>query len=198
MIDDGLRETCIKRIKKNFKDIKNRTKPSAKDIISVPNEREVIRRLVAKIESQPKHILNMYELQAIDEYIYQHLMNTCVLSVMLGVRSGLETSELVDLAFACLYHDIGKYVDEDGKISAKANLSQINHWMRGYKFLECKDLLTDKARKCVRNHHYHDDSENTSVPKYTDMNKITRILVVANVFDAATSEHSGRTGFNAF
>ena len=59
-------------------------------------------------EKENKLILELQDNRAMSLWIYYHCLSVCMTTICMGIKIGLERSQLKELATAAIYHDLGK------------------------------------------------------------------------------------------
>ncbi len=133
-------------------------------------------------------------LSKFDESTYIHCYNVAKLSVAIGIRLNFNTEDLQDLFKAGLFHDVGKMgigiaiINKKGKLTKDEYIKMQRHSFIGYSLL--KGLGFSKAVYTgVLEHQekwsglgYPEGKKGESISLFG------RILAIADVFDALTSE----------
>src|SRR5688500_9827211 len=142
----------------------------------------------------------MTTLRDYDEYTFTHCVNVCIFSVILGQRLGLDKIELYELGLGALLHDLGKQ-RSDADITKKTagltddewNLMQ-QHPTEGLLSLFSMRGFTDAPyRAMLIAYEHHMKTDLTGYPKNKrgrNPTLFSRIVAVADGFDAATSKRS--------
>ena len=55
-----------------------------------------------------KEIPEMQDNRAISLWIYYHSLSVCMITIGMGIKLGLERSQLKELGLATIYHDLGR------------------------------------------------------------------------------------------
>lgn len=137
-------------------------------------------------------------IEASDSYTRGHSERVTRYSVEIGRRFDLSTDRLQILERAAILHDIGKIgidlslLHKEGKLSAH-DVSELQlHPLIGMKILEPIDFLKD-VRTCIGQHHErYDGMGYPNRIKHTDQLLESRIIGVADAFDAMTSDRPYR------
>ena len=146
---------------------------------------EVIQALVGIIDAK-------------DKYTNGHSNRVAEYSLMLSNALGLSTQTRKEVFYAALLHDIGKIGIPDSIINKPASLSSEeyevikSHPVIGSQILSSISSMKDIS-KGARNHHERYDG--TGYPdklKATDIPLTSRIICVADAYDAMTSNRSYR------
>ncbi len=141
-------------------------------------------------------LLHLSDVRTHDNQLFVHSQNTCIISVLIGVKMGLPTAQLKDLAIGALLHDLGKAVKEDKTISPldKKLPSYVegdgdNHTWKGFNLLRKRHDVSVVAAHIPLQHHEHVDG--TGFPRgiyADDIQPLAKIVAVANRFDNLISD----------
>lgn len=137
-------------------------------------------------------------IEASDSYTKGHSERVTRYSVEIGRRINLSSDRLQILERAAILHDIGKIgidlslLHKEGKLSAH-DVSELQmHPVIGMKILEPIDFLRD-VRTCIGQHHErYDGMGYPNRIKHGDQLLESRIIGVADAFDAMTSDRPYR------
>jgi len=137
-------------------------------------------------------------IDAKDRYTEGHTERVSQYSVFLGEKVGLNEKRLEILRMGALIHDIGKIgIDQDvlnkpGQLNARERKHIETHPLLGEKI--CTPLKAFKdVRSIIRSHHEKLDGSGYPDGLIGDaINLETRIVTIADIFDALTTERSYR------
>jgi putative nucleotidyltransferase with HDIG domain len=158
------------------------------DLVRVATAEE-IDRLVAAIASI---------IDAKSPYTFHHSERVAGLSVRLGEALGLPDDELHGLRRAGLLHDIGKLalpnriLDHPGRLSTKDVARVREHPRHTARILGRVPVLSTVASTAAAHHERLDGSGYPDGLRGDSLDRPTRILAVADVFDALSSERPYR------
>jgi putative nucleotidyltransferase with HDIG domain len=139
-------------------------------------------------------------LECKDDYTFGHSMRVAFYSLQLGKEYGLSDEELYDLELAALFHDIGKIGVPDSVLLKPARLDEEEFLkMKKHPELSAEILKGfapfEEAAKFAKHHHerydgrgYPDGMAGEDIPLYS------RIILIADTFDAMTSTRPYRKG----
>ena len=165
--------------------------------VSIKKAKRIVETMVDHILEEEKLLLCMTAIKDYDEYTYHHSVNVSVLSIALGQRLGLSKRMLTELGLVALFHDIGKieipnevlnkvtnFTDDEWKVIKK-------HPAWGLKaILRLKELDASTIRSSIvafEHHMNYDFSGYPKVRKYTELDFFSRIVSLADQYDAMTS-----------
>jgi putative nucleotidyltransferase with HDIG domain len=169
-----------------------------------------LERLVAELE--PPDLVRLGTVEEIDRlvaafsviidakssYTFRHSERVAALSVRLGAALGLEGGDLDELRRAALLHDIGKLalpnriLDHPGELSG-GDLARVReHPRHTARILRRVPVLSPVAATAAAHHERLDGSGYPDGLRGDMLDRPTRILAVADVFDAITSDRPYR------
>lgn len=141
-----------------------------------------------------------------DAYLYTHSVNVVAYSVALALRSGYEDpASLRELANGALLHDVGKSSISPDVLYKPGPLTS-SEWdliravpENGYGMLREAGCLGEIALDIVR--HHHERLDGSGYPDKLQGNRISRfvrIVSIADIFDALTSDRHHQKGKSTF
>ncbi len=141
-------------------------------------------------------------LDAKDQYTYQHSTRVAYYSLTLGRELRLDENQLYQLEMAGLFHDLGKIGTPDSILNKPTRLNEDEfeimklHPVRSGEILEGFKDFKDVA-KIVRHHHERFDGRGyPNGLKGEEIPVFSRILLIADTFDAMTSSRAYRKGLS--
>ena len=163
---------------------------------------------VKQLEEQQKKVCEMSvktilkALDCRDHYTYGHSMRVAYYSTLLGEELGLSTEELYDLELSALFHDIGKIGTPDSVLLKPSRLNEDEFLIMKKHPEHSGDILKEfnvfeGIATYVRHHHerfdgrgYPDGLKGEEIPYFS------RIILIADTFDAMTSSRPYRKGLD--
>lgn len=148
------------------------------------------------------------ELRDVDEYTYTHSINTAFYSMLIAKWLGMNETQIKTVIQCGLLHDVGKLMVPADLLNKTDNLTNSEfkimkkHTIFGYELLNNFDSIDKVIKKVALLHHERIDGSGYPFKlksDYVDIN--TRIIAVADVFDAMTSDRMYKkrvTPFEAF
>jgi HD-GYP domain-containing protein (c-di-GMP phosphodiesterase class II) len=174
-----------------------------KDKIHLGTTRRLMQSIFNHISDHESFLQGMTNIKNFHEYTLNHSMNVCILAVALGKRLGFDRNELVDLGISAFFHDFGKLdtpkeiLDKPGKLDDQEREIIEKHPCQGagklVRFKEFKNLPL-QALQVALEHHVKEDM--TGYPRYfkkQSINLFSKIVKIADVFDAVTTPRVYRT-----
>ena len=154
----------------------------------------ISKKLVNALKMNQDMKLSIDNLKMYDDYTYNHSFGVSVLSIAIGLSMNLKMTELYDLGFCALLHDIGKMAVPIEIISKPARLTDEEfeivkqHPEKGAEFFMQHSLANNRICAGVLTH--HEKFNGTGYPSGLSGDQIPlfgRIISVADVYDALTS-----------
>jgi len=187
----------------SFKDIFMSAKFGQK--IIVDEFKESVKPLVNDLMVNDNILGNLRKIKVNDTYTYKHSINVGLISAMIGKWLNYSETDLSDLVIAGMFHDIGK-----SKIPAsildkkeKLNYSEYEiikaHVGFGYEILCESGDVSENIRLGVRDHHERYSGKGYQFGLNGDkIHEFGRIIAVADIFDAMTSDRSYKKKISPF
>lgn len=139
-------------------------------------------------------------LDAKDKYTYGHSMRVTYFSMVVGKELKLSDKDMYDLQLSALFHDIGKIGTPDAVLNKPTRLTDDEfkimkqHPSDSYEILKGFSVF-EKVARFAKHHHerydgrgYPDGLKGEQIPLYS------RIILIADTFDAMTSTRVYRKG----
>lgn len=170
---------------------------------SVKKVKRAVQGIVDQVLGNETLLMGLTTIRDYDEYTFTHSVNVCTFSVSIGKRLGFSKLQLYDLGMAALLHDIGKSrvpldilnkvepLDDDEWRQMKAHpwygvLALFN--LRGYGAIPYRSVIV------AFEHHMRVDLKGyPKIKRPRQLSLFSKIIAVADGFDAATSRRSYQT-----
>jgi len=173
--------------------------------------RRLVHPIVDSLMNQEYSILGLTAIKDHDEYTYVHCVNVSVVSVAIGAALGLPRTTLANLGVAALLHDLGKItvppevLHKPDRLTREEWAEVERHPIEGVKMMARMSGLSNVMLDTMRvSYEHHMNVDGTGYPKRPDgapMGALSRIVAVADVFDALTAHRAYRhrpfTGYEA-
>ena len=157
--------------------------------------RQITERFADHIAADPAQALLLTTVKSHDEYTYHHMINVCVLSLALGHAIGLGREQMINLGIGALLHDVGK-VKVPRQILQQAGPLDEEQWRivqhhpvdgTGLILQTSRDLYHPAATVVLEHHAAYDASGYPTLRGRRQPTLLSRIVAVADCFDAVTS-----------
>lgn len=170
---------------------------------NVKKVKRVVQGIVDQILNEEASLIGLTTIRDYDEYTFTHSVNVCIFSVALGKRLGFGKVQLYDLGFAALFHDVGKsrvpadVLNKSGSLTDEEWRQIAAHpWMGVLSLFTVRGQQDLPLRAMIVAHEHHMKNDLTGYPRPIrprTMSIFSRIVAVADGFDAATSRRAYQT-----
>jgi len=151
--------------------------------------------IYSKINSISNIVACVNEVNNIDEYTYTHSINVSMYALLIAKWLKLSEEETRNVVTTGILYDIGKSRISGDILNKKGSLlpeeyEQIKHHADiAYQLSKDIPQLTDEIREGILMHHEREDGKGyPSGIKGNNINRYAKIISVADVYDALTSE----------
>ena len=195
---EGQKKQAKKRFFKTLL-VAQETMESAKSrrSINTIKSKRAIQFLIDRLIKDEGNLMSLTAIKSFDEYTFAHSVNVCILSVALGTRLGLPKSELSELGFAALFHDVGKVklpieiLNKPGELTGEEWAEVRKHPIFGVKVLLSRRSI-DKfcTRAMVVSFEHHLNLDHSGYPQMSakrDLDLFSLIVTIVDVYDSMTS-----------
>ncbi len=172
----------------------------------VPSARKIkraVQSIVDEVLTEEASLIGLTTLREYDEYTYTHSVNVCIFSVALGKRIGMSKMQLYDLGVGALMHDIGKSRVPADLLQKSTALDDddwrrimAHPWLGMLTLFQIRGVQELPYRAMIVAHEHHmrrDFSGYPRVIRTRSMSMMSKIVAVADAYDAATSRRSYQT-----
>lgn len=201
VISEQARINATKTIKDTFSDIKQKGFVDRSYILAKKETQmaSVVEQLLDEIKNRKDALSLLADVFVTDDYIFQHSLNVTIYSLAIGTELKLPKDKLIEIGVGSMLHDIGKVFIDPEVLQKPSRLTSIEyemikcHTQYGYDLLRKQSTLPLVVAHCAFQHHERIDG--SGYPRGIEGEKIhpyAKILAVADVFDAVTSNRSYR------
>lgn len=196
-VDDSVREETrvrgIKAVRTCLDVLAIRGDTELSDVMQTVDE------IIDEVSRDPSHQVQLVEIRAMNDYTFGHSVSVCVLSVLMGRTLGLAPARLKVLGTGALLHDIGRariapwVWAKRGRLSPKDRELVQAHPEQGFQALRGVHEVSLIAAHIAYQHHERLDG--SGYPRGLaggEIHELARIVAVADVFDALTSDRAHR------
>jgi len=140
-----------------------------------------------------------------DDYLYRHMLNTCILSLCIAASSGYNREQVLTICIGALLHDIGMPLvpreirDKNGVLSPREFLEIQKHPVVGVLMLDKIRHLPDPIRYML--YQSHERENGSGYPRHRDsrlIHRYAKIIQIADVYEALTSPRKHRGAYTPF
>lgn len=167
--------------------------------------KELVTEVTNSITRSPHAMVWLTNMKERDEYTSIHCMNVCIMAVSFGRSLGMSKAELELLGLGGLLHDIGKMrvpldiLNKPSELTFEEFEVMKTHPVEGYEMLKEQSDLSAEVLDIVK--HHHERRNGKGYPSQLDGNEInimTRIVAIVDVYDAITSDRCYRDAITPY
>jgi putative nucleotidyltransferase with HDIG domain len=142
-------------------------------------------------------------IEAKDLYTYGHSKRVSDIAVKIFKKVGMSSEIINWVRLAALLHDVGKIgtpeniLNKKGKLDVRERDMVMKHPLTGARMLEQIPMLKELSQWIL---HHHERYDGSGYPSHLSGDSIpmpSRVIAIADVFDALTSDRSYRKAFTA-
>ena len=170
---------------------------------SVAKVKRAVQAIVDQVLNNETSLVGLTTIRDYDEYTFTHSVNVCILAVAIGKKLALTRLQLYDLGLAALLHDVGKaripvevLNKTTGLTEEEWKLMQTHPWLGVLTLFNMRGYGEIPYRQIVVAQEHHMKIDLTGYPKAIrprDLGIYSRIVAVADGYDAATTRRSYQT-----
>lgn len=194
VVSQQVRHSAVMTVQKVFHTISQT--PSRQTYRSLVHQvNDITNEIFDEIEHNQDLSGDLVNLKCVNSYTFEHSVNVAILTGFLGIQSGLNMVEVRNIIKAGLFHDIGKtfvqseILQKPTTLSAKEMEEIRKHPGTGFKLLLNQMNVSPIISIGSRLHHERwDGSGYPNGLQGEEIHHFGRIIAVADVFDAMTSD----------
>jgi HD-GYP domain-containing protein (c-di-GMP phosphodiesterase class II) len=175
---------------------------TSQGVVSLRKAKRAVHAAADALLEDETSMLALATIKDHDEYTFSHSVNVCIFSLAIGQRLGLHRNWLGRLGIAALFHDIGKTSVPTGVLN-KIGVLDVDEWkaIRQHTLMGVKSLcrmpktsehMMHSMIVAFQHHINLDLSGYPDVPPETSLDLFSRIVRIADTFDAMTTERPYR------
>jgi HD-GYP domain-containing protein (c-di-GMP phosphodiesterase class II) len=165
--------------------------------------KRVVQGIVDQILSDETSLVGLTTIRDYDDYTFTHSVNVCIFAVALGRRLGLTRLQLYDIGVVALFHDVGKsrvpvevLNKPDLLTDDEWRLISAHPWQGVLSLFQLREQQEYPYRAMVVAYQHHMKRDLTGYPRSPRTKAVgfySKIVSIADAFDAATSRRAYRT-----
>ncbi len=164
----------------------------------------VVTKIVDGLLTNDEILINLIDIRTVDDYTFGHSVNVCILSLVTAMSLGYQRNQLIDLGIGAILHDIGKtqisidILNKPSKLTLNEYKEIKKHTLLGYEILRnIKSISNDAVNIALSHHERYDGNGYPNNIKASDIHEFARIVSVADVYDALTTNRIYRRQINS-
>lgn len=186
--------TNIQNLADNFIDSNKGVQQSDIDTIDGTTQ-----SLIDGLSSNKDILINIADIKMYDDYTFHHSLSVAIMAIAIGMELGFNNTMLKELGLAGLLHDIGKVavpieiITKPGRLTKEEFDIVKMHPVHAANHFKERHLVNDNIFNGIVGHHEKlDGSGYPNNLKGDQIHPYARILAVADVYDALTSNRPYR------
>ncbi len=191
----------------------NSARMLVKDLMEKPSLPENMKRSLGMVENTALHLLKSQDAfyhtvmaMPFNYSTYSHSVNVCIFSLALADRIGVNgKAEMHTLGTGALLHDIGKaripaeIIDKPGLLTDAEMTIIRRHPQYGFEIIINSNIIPHDAHFPILQHHERENGKGYPHGLQSEeIHKYSKIVAIADVFDAMTTKRSYREAKDAF
>jgi putative nucleotidyltransferase with HDIG domain len=201
-ISSSLRKEAIETIENVFIDLQKESKLSKSFLLEKNSKHllKVIRSVVHEVRNNKDLITLLSEVYTYDNYIFTHSLNVTLYTLAIGTQLKMSDKQLEILGIGAILHDVGKMtvpIDillKPGRLTFEEFEAIKLHTEHGFEILRKMPTIPLVAAHCAFQHHERlDGSGYPRGIKGPEIHEFAKVMAVADVFDAVTSNRVYRS-----
>ena len=172
--------------------------------VSITDLFSLSQEIVSEVQTKRYILAFMHTLKVFYDHTYTHSVNVSLLCNIFGQWLGFDSEKLKNITVAGLIHDIGKIkvdpniLNKPGKLTPEEFEEVKKHPVYGYRMIEKTDMHKDIKLAVLMHHEKYDGSGYPTGAKGNQINDFAKIVAIADIYDAMTSNRSYRDRFCPF
>ncbi|CAG7641646.1 HD-GYP domain-containing protein [Paenibacillus allorhizosphaerae] len=159
----------------------------------------VMKMIVDDLSEKQGTLIMLMNMNVLNNYLYQHSLNVCIYTTMLGMVNGYSKDDIMTLGIGALLHDIGKtkinqdIIKKQGRLTAEEFAEVKKHAEIGYRLLKDEPNMPLLSAHCAFQHHEREDG--SGYPRGIggkDIHEYAKWIAVADSYDAMTTHRAHR------
>lgn len=161
--------------------------------------------LIKDLFSREDILVSLNQISSVSDDTMIHSINSTILSLLIGKELGFTDSEMKKLSEGAILHDIGKISLDQSILFKNGKLTQEEfqhiklHPEYGYQMLKKNSFLVEPSRLISLEHHERmDGSGYPKGLKSDEIHLFSKIVAIADMFDALTAERCYRKSMSNY
>jgi HD-GYP domain-containing protein (c-di-GMP phosphodiesterase class II) len=156
--------------------------------------RAIVEEMLGSLLYDSTGLVSLAAIKSYDEYLYEHSVNVCIVTMVFGCTLGLNEKQMMELGMAGILHDIGKVfvpldiVRKPGPLTEEEWMVMHTHPLVGAKVLATTPGVPDLAPVVAFEHHIkHDRTGYPKVARPRPLNFYSHICTIVDCYDSLTT-----------
>lgn len=176
---------------------------NSREPIKIERLTYVVNNLVDELLSNNSILSSFAEVRLLDNYTYNHSLDVCIYSLVLGHKLKFTRTQLLELGLGAILHDVGKsriplnIINKPGIVSSEEFEIIKKHPVYGYEIIRMnKKIPLLSAHVALQHHERYNGSGYPRKLKGEEIHPYGYIVGIADMFDALTASKEYRPKFS--
>ena len=195
VISEETRLQSMRTVKRGFEVLRNK-----QGSLPIGDVKVLGWKLVSEVLRNRQAMIHLTDIRTHDDYTFAHCVDVATLAVLIASQLGYGEEKLRELAVGALLHDVGKVQVDPFLLNKPESLSDDEMvMMRGHALFGFEILRKHGSEISLPSIHialqHHEKNDGTGYPrglKNDEIHEYARIVAVADVYDAVTSDRPYR------
>lgn len=159
-----------------------------------------ISKLYKKTSETKEYFYDFIDYRNVENYLYFHAVNVAAISTLIGIDLGLQEKEIIDLGIGALFYDLSmnlyKFIEQKRPLDEFEKEEMQQHVFLGYDV--ARNIYGISASSALIAYQHHERNDGSGYPKKLKSDEIsflTKIVSVADVYDALVSNRPFRKAY---
>jgi HD-GYP domain-containing protein (c-di-GMP phosphodiesterase class II) len=164
---------------------------------------EIVNDFISTFDRHSDVLMALAPLRSMDEYVYTHSVNICLLNLAQAKLLGIEGQQLNEIGIAAMLHDVGKMfipsdiLNKPGKLDDREWEIMRSHPQVGAEYLLNTPGVPRLAVVTAYEHHIgYDGSGYPATPHNWNLNTCSYLTSIADVYDALRTKRAYKKPLN--
>lgn len=196
LISEDTMQIALREVRSSFRQMMDR--PTLKKGATYPYIarplKDMMNMIIDDLSAHEDAMIMLMDMNSIDHYLFQHSLNVCVYTTLLGMANGYSRDELTTIGMGALLHDIGKtrisidMLRKPGSLTKEEFEEMKQHAMIGFQMLKDEPNLPLIVAHCALQHHERiDGSGYPRGIKGNDIHEYAKWIGLVDSYDAMTT-----------
>lgn len=171
--------------------------------IDISQIHEDVRGLIDELLNNQSVLAGLYFISNAEEYAASHAVEVTILSLVMAINLGYSREQLMELGMGALLHDIGMVEIDQNIVNKQETLKEEEynevqlHAECGFDILQQEHDISMLCRNIALQHHERwNGSGYPAGLKNYEIHEYARLVAIADVFSALTSDRPHRRGYS--
>lgn len=194
MLTEQTRLQAIRSIRTGFKNLEERPKVKGSFLHLGKTFSGMMENMMDEISSVNESMVLLTDMNTNDYNLYQHSLNVCLYTMVLGISYGYSREEIRTLGLGALLHDIGKtriamsLIQKPGRLTDAEFREVQKHTEIGFQILKDEPNIPLLSAHCALQHHERlDGSGYPRGLEGSEIHEYAKWIAITDSYDAMTT-----------